>query len=377
MNDFYTVLFMVFIGAIIGGFTNFLAIKMLFRPYNPIYIFGKKVPFTPGLIPKRRNELAEQMGKMVVDHLLTAESIQQKVITPQFRGELIQWLQEKILKLKNSDITVRETLDNLGFHDAQTHIETKVDRMISKKMTEWLAANKHEKVENVLPSVVLDFVEEKLPEVSDFLLQKGKDFFQSPEGKKQLEKMLEDFFRDKGMLWNMLQMFMKNERLVDKIQPEIMQFLHADATKQFITEIIHKEWNTLKEREVEYIYEHFGLEKVVAPLQRKLINMLQLETYFAMPIAAIVEKNESLLVDQLLPNVMEAVFERVFMHVEVFMERLHLQEIVKEQVNTFSLQRVEEMVLSITKSELGMITYLGALLGGIIGIVQGMIAILV
>ena len=44
---------------------------MLFRPHRPIYIGKFQVPFTPGLIPKRRDELAVQLGKMVVEHLLT------------------------------------------------------------------------------------------------------------------------------------------------------------------------------------------------------------------------------------------------------------------------------------------------------------------
>ena len=57
------------------GYTNHLAIKMLFRPHRPIYIGKFQVPFTPGLIPKRRDELAVQLGKMVVEHLLTPEGI--------------------------------------------------------------------------------------------------------------------------------------------------------------------------------------------------------------------------------------------------------------------------------------------------------------
>ena len=84
MNGFLTILLMAGIGALIGGVTNFLAIKMLFRPYNPIYVLGRRLPFTPGLIPKRRDELAEQMGKTVVQHLLTAESIQKKMMTELF-----------------------------------------------------------------------------------------------------------------------------------------------------------------------------------------------------------------------------------------------------------------------------------------------------
>ena len=74
MEAFLTILFMVAVGAIIGGVTNSLAIKMLFRPYKPIYIKKWRLPFTPGLIPRRRDDLAIQMGRLVVNHLLTPES---------------------------------------------------------------------------------------------------------------------------------------------------------------------------------------------------------------------------------------------------------------------------------------------------------------
>ena len=75
----WKIIFMVVVGAVIGGFTNYLAIKMLFHPYHPKYMGKWKLPFTPGLIPKRRQELAHQIGKLVVNHLLTRESIQRNL----------------------------------------------------------------------------------------------------------------------------------------------------------------------------------------------------------------------------------------------------------------------------------------------------------
>ncbi|MEH6943525.1 DUF445 domain-containing protein [Bacillus sp. JJ722] len=376
MNDFLTILFMVLIGALIGGFTNYLAIKMLFRPYQPIYVFGKKLPFTPGLIPKRRTELAEQLGKMVVEHLLTVDSIKQKVITPQFRGEAIRWLQEKVNQYQYSNVTVEEALSKFGFENAHQQIEAQISNVVSSKVSTWYMDHKEEKLQDIMPSKLSEVVEEKLPEVSDFILQKGKDFVASIEGKKQLENMIEDFFKDKGMLWNMLQVFMKNEKLVDKIQIEILHFLKSEGSKEFVTDLIRKEWNTLKDRKVEYVYEQFGIEKVVAPMQRELINVLQLGQYFTMPIGKLVENNAALLNDRIIPSVMDLFFNSIFENIEHFMEKLHLQGIVKEQVDAFPVERLEEMVLSIMKSELGMITYLGALLGGLIGVVQGIIAIL-
>ena len=47
------------IGAIIGYFTNYIAVKMLFRPYYPKRIGKWQLPFTPGIIPKRQKALAK------------------------------------------------------------------------------------------------------------------------------------------------------------------------------------------------------------------------------------------------------------------------------------------------------------------------------
>ena len=37
------------IGAVIGYFTNYLAVKMLFRPLHPVKIGNWTLPFTPAL----------------------------------------------------------------------------------------------------------------------------------------------------------------------------------------------------------------------------------------------------------------------------------------------------------------------------------------
>lgn len=377
MNNILTILFMILIGALIGGFTNLVAIKMLFRPYQPIYFIGKKLPFTPGLIPKRRNELAEQMGKMVVQHLLTAESIKQKVLTSQFRTDLISWLQEKLMDYGNKKLTIAESFEKLGLHGIHKRVENQLASVVSNSADQWLQSHKYDRLVDVLPIQVNTLINEKIPDFSEFLLQKGKDFFDSSEGKKQLEKMIEEFFEDKGMLWNMLQMFMKNERLVDKIQPEIMQFLQAEETKKLINSLIEKEWHTLREREVHYLYVQFNVERVKKPLQQELVKMLQLEKFFEKSAGELIKENEALIVEQIIPKVIDGIFEKVIQHVDLFMEKLHLEQIVRDQVNTFSVERLEEMVLSITKKELGMITYLGGLLGGLIGFVQAVIVLFV
>lgn len=63
------------LGAIIGYFTNYLAIKMLFRPKRAWYLGKHRVPFTPGIIPKNKDRLARAVGQAVGEKLLTRSDI--------------------------------------------------------------------------------------------------------------------------------------------------------------------------------------------------------------------------------------------------------------------------------------------------------------
>ncbi|MBG1242034.1 DUF445 domain-containing protein [Nostoc sp. NZL] len=64
------------LGGVIGYFTNDIAIKMLFRPYRAIYIAGRRVPFTPGLIPRNQERLALNISKTIMGSLLTPKELQ-------------------------------------------------------------------------------------------------------------------------------------------------------------------------------------------------------------------------------------------------------------------------------------------------------------
>lgn len=53
---------------------------------------------------------------------------------------------------------------------------------------------------------------------------------------------------------------------------------------------------------------------------------------------------------------------------------ISISELVEEKINSFEIERIEEIIVSIAKSELKHIEILGGILGFIIGIVQGLIA---
>ena len=61
--------------AVIGVFTNYIAVKMLFRPYRAKYIGKFRIPFTPGIMPRRQSALAKGLGGMVSNSLVREEDL--------------------------------------------------------------------------------------------------------------------------------------------------------------------------------------------------------------------------------------------------------------------------------------------------------------
>ena len=89
MDTFLTVLSWAtppIVGALIGYATNRIAIKMLFRPLEPKYLVRWRIPLTPGVIPRNREDLAESIGTAVGGELLSEEAIRDYVDDPELRS---------------------------------------------------------------------------------------------------------------------------------------------------------------------------------------------------------------------------------------------------------------------------------------------------
>src|SRR5690606_29968058 len=92
MENVWYVAATILIAAAIGYMTNYLAIKMLFLPRRPWIIGGRRVPFTPGLIPKRKGEIAAALGQVVSEYLVTTEGLKSMLQRPELRAQAEQKL---------------------------------------------------------------------------------------------------------------------------------------------------------------------------------------------------------------------------------------------------------------------------------------------
>jgi uncharacterized membrane protein YheB (UPF0754 family) len=83
------------IGAIIGYVTNFIAIKMLFRPYKSKKIAGITI-IPQGIIPKEKKNLAKNVANVVQNHLLDVDEIHKLLNSEKFQNEIKNMISDKV-----------------------------------------------------------------------------------------------------------------------------------------------------------------------------------------------------------------------------------------------------------------------------------------
>ena len=101
------------IGAVIGYCTNYIAVKMLFRPYKEIKIGSFSIPFTPGIIPKRQKDLAQAVGKAVGNSLITENDLSEMLLSENLENSVTDLCMEQLKNFVHSDITVEEAASSL------------------------------------------------------------------------------------------------------------------------------------------------------------------------------------------------------------------------------------------------------------------------
>jgi uncharacterized membrane protein YheB (UPF0754 family) len=377
MEVFILLSMMIIIGAAIGGVTNSLAIKMLFRPYKAIYFRNWRVPFTPGLIPKRREELAIQLGEMVVTHLLTAEGLATKLNDSKFKSEVYGWITEKLdVFLSNGTIETKLT-DWVGIKEPKQLVRDKSSQLVEGKLQQIITELKEKEIEEILPGKLKEKMDENIPSLAKFITNRIVEYIESNEGKSKLSKMIDNFLAGRGMLGNMISMFLGNGHLVDKVQPELIKILKQDETTSLLEQLIVKEWNKLKKLEGQKLIAYLNEEALVKSITEVITNNLQLEKLLETPLIELLDSYRDNIFERWLPSIFEQSLVKIIPQMDTLLKKMELSNIVQAQVETFSVQRLEEMVLSISKREFKMITYLGALLGGTIGFVQGLIVMLI
>ncbi|GHU55027.1 hypothetical protein AGMMS49975_16250 [Clostridia bacterium] len=151
-------------GAVIGYFTNWLAIKMLFRPHKEIRVCGVRLPFTPGIIPKERHRLADKVADVVATRLLSPETLAKAISADG----------------KNARILADRLLEYFAEHTDETRlVEGKIKNALSVLIDKHIGklagafVNKDKIYENLKTSLI-EYSEEN----REFLISKLNEFLE-------------------------------------------------------------------------------------------------------------------------------------------------------------------------------------------------------
>src|SRR5699024_2956601 len=138
-----------------------------------------------------------------------------------------------------------------------------------------------------------------------------------------------------------------------------------------------QEWEQLKEQEVYNITHILYKNNTKLMIQSFVQEQIKVEQWLDQPVANWLNPFIPKIKATILPRIVEHIFEKISNSIPQILHQLEVEKMVENQVATFPTSRIEKLVLSITSKEFKLITYLGVLLGGVIGLIQAIIFILV
>lgn len=376
MQAVLVVIFMIVIGAIIGGVTNVIAIRMLFHPYKAHYIFNMRIPFTPGLIPKRRDEIATKIGQVIEEHLITETLIHNKLNETKTKETINKLVKEQITKLKSDQATIRYFAEKFDIK-IDYLVNEKLEDTISQKLLAFYNEHRNEEVIKLLPKETKRMIDKKVEPLGDLLCERARVYLSSDKGARDIYDMLDTFFNEKGKIVGLLQMFMTKESIADRIQHELIRLTNHPKAKRIVNQVIDNEYETLKRQPLKKIIDEAQFSKLSDSVTLLITSYLNLNEKIDKPLNQLSPRLMQYLETTLSDKVTQLIISQASKHLSTIMQKINLRKLVEDQINTFDLDYIEKLIIEIANKELKLITLLGFILGGMIGLFQGLIAIFV
>lgn len=159
MIELTTLIARPLIGAVIGYITNDIAIRMLFRPRTAKYIFGVKIPFTPGLIPKEKSRIAASIGEAISKNLMNKEVIEKTLLSDEMLQKISNAFDSFIETQRRNGETVESFLNHYLNKDDIEYLKHNVSTDLSAQIHTALA---NSQLGNKIAHIVVEHVMTKV-----------------------------------------------------------------------------------------------------------------------------------------------------------------------------------------------------------------------
>lgn len=200
MDFFIEYILPILIAGFIGLFTNYLAIIMLFRPYKEIRIFKCKLPFTPGLIPKEKDKIAESLSKTITKEFLNKDILLKYIISKEMIIKLEDGIQNFLYKIEKEEYSINKFLLNYTsqgsvenfLYKSKLHIgNIFVDKFkeydLSNKISKQIVKNFLNSNDSTLTKAISLFVNEKVSKNIENTISEKISQYIEKDGKNEIE----------------------------------------------------------------------------------------------------------------------------------------------------------------------------------------------
>lgn len=485
-EDIMKFLIPIITGAVIGYITNWLAIRMLFRPHKEIRLFGIRLPFTPGLIPKERERIAKSVGDAVGTHLLTPEVFSESLASQRVKKEIQVWIIQKLKSIKEGKESLEDYMSKIlrdNYRNFKESISDKISCIIldyvkkdeiKEKMSQIIEKNLRniwdrvaargeakeivgEYIYNISNSEELDtFIEGVLGEkinqigrderrlnqvIPEEIITKIKDYIYKNDSKiaEEIRRVIETPSIKRGIQYSIMDfveqslgkfitMFMKPEFVSEKVMEAILKYVdnpenHIDIAllsgnlidrlfeKRLseVFDIMSPEFKDIGSRRIKDIvlsvvrnkdYQREligGAEKRFTSSKDDIIKNISLylsdalgeitlsnefkyqisdatenilDYILKMPLGNLIGDVSEEFTGDLIGVVLENLGDFIRNRGVSIIEIMDISRMVEDRIKGFDVAFAEEVITEISKKELKAITWLGALLGGIIGVLS-------
>lgn len=422
----------VFLGAVIGYLTNSVAIRMLFRPIRPLYVLGLRIPFTPGVIPRQREELARSIGRMVSRDLLTDDVFYRRFSDPGFRVGIQRGISRGLARLQKMPLGLLVQLtgvEQMVKYASRWFLQalsgdggTQIREQIARWVSDGVQAHAEE-----ISSVLVDLLENTRPlapvTAEDLagvveqnwaiIVEQIEGILQRADVQRELHQRVQRIIRySLDQLTSMQRLLVTAAQydrqiesripvIVDRIVAEVIASVQDRDNRARILEMIVHWIGENRERTVaslvnretrdrmrSVIVRYLGdREQVRRDLDRQIDRIArslhgdEKEDQLSRFVSFWISRHADTRVGTLLPVIgrRRSVLSR-FMAVRIqrilsdltrlFLEQLDIYSIVVDRINSLDVERVEGLLMGIIRRHLRWINVFGAILGSLIGAAQ-------
>lgn len=308
------------LGGVIGYITNDIAIRMLFRPHTAKYVFGIHIPFTPGIIPKEKERIAEAVGGVISENLMNKEVLERYLLSENMIEKVRSAVEEFIAIQQRNNETVVQFLGHYLSKEEIDTIAQNINRSITKQTYEKLADSSvgekvaHIAIDHVAQKLTIDGAQELLTGIGGAL----------------------------GGLGGM-------------------------AAGLFGGNIVAKFLGMLREPA-----EHFLAKNINTMLRDNgeeiVSNMIggEVDNFLNKSVSKLLEGHEEQLAQAV--NTIESIYRSIITeHLPKILQSIDISKIVRERINEMDVNETEKLIFQVMDKELKAIVWVGALLGLVMG----------